>query len=51
LVAEVGTVLVNLEFYIEMMLESGNTLFIRDYALVLENLASSPKIRVLNKEF
>ncbi len=32
-------------------LASGNTLFIRDYSLVLENLASSPKIRVLNKEF
>jgi FkbM family methyltransferase len=32
-------------------LASGNTLFIRDYCLVLQNLASSPKIRIFDKEF
>jgi len=32
-------------------LASGNTLFIRNYSLVLENLASSPKIRIFDKEF
>jgi FkbM family methyltransferase len=32
-------------------LASGNTLFIRNYSLVLENLASSPKIRIFDNEF